>query len=73
MRNESPGLTLQPTILVDDVLMKLLYGAPVEWQDRAHFFAAAARQMRFILIDHARTSKAQKRIARSMSFTPTVV
>lgn len=65
MRNESPGLTLQPTILVDDVLMKLLYGAPVEWQDRAHFFAAAARQMRFILIDHARTSKAQKRIARS--------
>ncbi len=63
IKSESPGLTLQATILVDDVLMKLLYGAPVDWQDRAHFFAVAARQMRCILIDHARTTKAQKRVS----------
>ena len=61
MSGERPGSTLQATVLVDDVLMKLLHGAPVEWQDRAHFFALAATQMRYILIDHARTAKAQKR------------
>ena len=65
INRESPGITLQATVLVDDVLMKLLYGGSVDWQDRAHFFAAAARQMRFILIDHARTIKAQKRVPSS--------
>ncbi len=62
MRNESPGVTLQATVLVNDVLMKLLYGAPVDWQSRAHFFAIAAKQMRYILIDHARAAKALKRV-----------
>ena len=62
MKGEAPGVSLQPTILVNDILMKLVYGANIEWQDRAHFFATAARQMRFILIDHARKTKAQKRV-----------
>jgi len=60
-RREPAGHTLQPTALVNEVFLKLSSGAPVEWQDRAHFFAVAARQMRLILIDHARRRKAARR------------
>lgn len=60
-RHERAGHTLQPTALVNEVFLKLSSGAPVEWQDRAHFFAVAARQMRRILIDHARRRKASRR------------
>jgi RNA polymerase sigma-70 factor, ECF subfamily len=61
LRNEAPGHSLQATALVHEVLMKVLCGTIVEWQNRAHFFAVASRQMRRILVDHARGSKAQKR------------
>ena len=60
-RQERPGHTLQPTALVNEVFLKLTAGKPVQWQDRAHFFAVAARQMRLILIDHARRRKAGRR------------
>ena len=60
-RREAPGHTLQPTALVNELFLKLSSGEPVQWQDRAHFFAVAAQQMRRILIDHARRRKAQKR------------
>ena len=61
LRNEVPGQTLQTTVLVHDALLRLLHGPGIDWQDRAHFFAIAARQMRRLLIDHARSVKAQKR------------
>lgn len=60
-RQEAPGHTLQPTALVNELFLKLSCGEPVPWQDRAHFFAVAAQQMRRILIDHARRRRAQKR------------
>lgn len=60
-RQEAAGHTLQPTALVNELFLKLSSGEPVQWQDRTHFFAVAARQMRRILIDHARRRKAHKR------------
>jgi RNA polymerase sigma factor (TIGR02999 family) len=58
---ERPDHTLQPTALVNELYLKLFAGEPVEWQNRAHFFAVAAQQMRRILIDHARGHRAEKR------------
>ena len=55
------GATLQPTALVHEAYLKLVGGADVDWQDRRHFFAAAARLMRQILVDHARHRDAAKR------------
>ena len=50
-----------PTALVHEAYLKLVDGARVEWQGRAHFYAVAARCMRQILVDHARRKIAQKR------------
>jgi RNA polymerase sigma-70 factor (ECF subfamily) len=68
-RMESPGHTLQPTALVNEVYMKLAGGQPVPWQNRAHFFAVMARQMRLILVDHARRRRALKRSDTQMVFS----
>ena len=54
LRRECPGHTLQTSDLVNEAYLRMFGATPVEWQDRAHFFAVAARQMRFILVDHAR-------------------
>src|SRR6516225_5099927 len=48
MRNERPGHTLQPTALVNEAFLRLVGASGVEWQDRAHFYAVAARLMRQI-------------------------
>ncbi len=58
---ESPGHTLQPTALVNEVYLKLLGPRTVQWQSRAQFFAFAATLMRRILVDHARARKTGKR------------
>jgi RNA polymerase sigma factor (TIGR02999 family) len=56
MANEAPGQTLQPTALVHEAWLRL--GADGrQWQNRAHFFGAAAEAMRRILIDRARKRK----------------
>ncbi len=60
MQAEGPGHTLQATGLVNEVFLQLA-DADVSWQDRAHFFALAARLMRRILIDHARGKNSAKR------------
>src|SRR5262249_30978983 len=56
-RRERAGHTLQPTAIVNELYLRLAGGDGdgVSWQNRAHFFAAAARTMRHILVDHART------------------
>ncbi|MGO9203434.1 MAG: ECF-type sigma factor [Limisphaerales bacterium] len=54
MAHEPAGHTLQPTALVHETWLKLTKGAPQGWQNRAHFFAAAAEAMRRILVDVAR-------------------
>jgi len=59
-RSERSGHTLQPTALVHDLYLKLERQG-MEFQDRKHFFAVAASQMRRMLIDHARAANAEKR------------
>jgi RNA polymerase sigma factor (TIGR02999 family) len=54
MANESPNQTLQPTALVHEAWLRLTGKENVQWNGRAHFFAAAAEAMRRILIDNAR-------------------
>ena len=61
MADERPDHVLQPTALVNEVFLKLVDIRRVQWQDRAHFFAMAARLMRRVLVDFARASKNQKR------------
>lgn len=53
--------TIQPTILVHDVFMKLAQNTDINWENRAHFFAVAAKATRELLVDHARRRKAVKR------------
>ncbi len=60
MRAERTGHTLQATALVHEVYARLL-DADVEWRDRSHFFAVAARMMRRILVDHAKAKGRSKR------------
>ena len=54
MKNERLGHTLQATALVHEVYLRLVDVTQVEWQERAQFFAMAARMMRRILVDAAR-------------------
>ncbi len=54
MGREAPGQTLQPTALVNEAYMRLIDDRYLPWQNRAHFFTAAAEAMRRILIDRAR-------------------
>ena len=59
-RGEAPGHTLQPTAVVHELFLKLS-GNGLRVQDRQHFYAIAARQMRRLLIEHARAANARKR------------
>jgi RNA polymerase sigma factor (TIGR02999 family) len=61
MAGERAGHSLQATALVNEAYLRLVDAAHVNWQDRAHFLAVAARTMRRILVDHARITVAQKR------------
>lgn len=60
MRSERPGHTLQPTALVHEAYIRLIGGASPTWENRAHFFGAAATAMRRILIDRARHIKSTR-------------
>ena len=60
MSTESAGHTLQPTALVHEVWLKLVDVPFQSWQNRAHFFGAAAEAMRRILIARARRKQAQR-------------
>ena len=74
MAGERPGHTLQPTALVNEAYLRLVSLKQMQWQDRAHFFAMAARLMRRILVDVARSRGYQKRGggAQRVSFTKAV-
>jgi RNA polymerase sigma factor (TIGR02999 family) len=61
MRNERAGHTLQTTALVHEVYLRMAGVTEVEWQQRAQFFAMAARMMRRILVDAARARASRKR------------
>ena len=78
MSRERDGHTLQATALVNEAYLKLVNIKAAQWQDRAHFFAVAARIMRQILVDHARQHLAGKRgggmillpLNEALAFTP---
>lgn len=61
LRNERPDHVLQPTALVNEAYLRLVAHERQDWQNRAHFFGAAAQLMRRILVDYARASSAKKR------------
>jgi RNA polymerase sigma-70 factor, ECF subfamily len=63
---ESAGHTLQPTALINEAYLRLVEWRSVEWQDRAHFFAVAAKMMRRILVNHALSRRRQKRGGRTV-------
>jgi len=56
LQGERPNRTLQPTALVNELYLRLNLNA-VEWADRAHFYAVAAKNMRRIIVDEARARR----------------
>jgi len=60
-KREAEGHTLQPTALVHEAYLQLVNVKDVEWKDRNHFFAIAAKTMRQILVRHAIRKKSIKR------------
>ena len=71
MRRERAEHTLQPTALVNEAYIRLA-DLKVPWADRAHFFAVAARLMRRLLVDHARSQQRIKRNAVKISLDDAV-
>jgi RNA polymerase sigma-70 factor (ECF subfamily) len=69
LRRERTGHTLQTTGLVSEMYLRLFGTATADWQSRAHFFAAVAREMRHILVDYARARHAKKRPASRQSMS----
>jgi len=61
LRHERANHTLQPTALVNEAYLRLVDQHSVLWQNRAQFFGLAAKLMRNILVDHARSREAAKR------------
>jgi RNA polymerase sigma-70 factor, ECF subfamily len=61
MSQERDGHTLQTTALINELYLRLSDLKLIDWQNRAHFFALCARQMRRILTDQARARQSQKR------------
>jgi RNA polymerase sigma-70 factor, ECF subfamily len=61
MEGERPDHTLQTTALVNEAYLRLADQTNPNWQSRAHFFAVAARAMRRILVNYARSNRTQKR------------
>ena len=61
MKDERDGHTLQTTGLINELYLRLTDLKEVDWQNRAHFFALCARQMRRILTDQARARRSHKR------------
>ena len=65
LRRERRDHTLQPTALIHETYLRLVDQDRVDWQNRAHFLAIAAKMMRRVLVDHARRRNAVKRPAPS--------
>lgn len=65
LAREREGHLLQPSALVNEAFVRLIGSAPIEWANRAQFFAVSARHMRQILIDFARAQETAKRGRRA--------
>jgi RNA polymerase sigma-70 factor (ECF subfamily) len=66
LSGQRPEHTLQTTALVNEAYLRLADQTNLQWQNRAHFFAVAARAMRQILVSYARSQQAQKRGAGAL-------
>ena len=73
MRRERADHTLQPTALVNEAYLRMIAVSRVQWQNRAHFFAIAARVMRQILVDFARSRRALQRTGQQVSLDEALV
>ena len=69
MAGEQSAHSLQPTALVNEAYLRLVEVQQMNWQNRAHFLAMAARLMRRILVDHARSKGSEKRGGAAMKIT----
>ncbi len=69
LRHERQNHTLQPTALVHEAYMKLVHKSGQKLENRRHFLAIAARAMRQILVDYARSQKAVKRGGGALKLT----
>lgn len=61
MARERDGHILQPSALVNEAFIRMIGSQPVEWANRAQFYAVSARMMRQVLIEFARAQQAEKR------------
>jgi RNA polymerase sigma factor (TIGR02999 family) len=61
LNREEPGHTLQPTALINEVYLRLIEWNAVDWQNRAHFYAVAAKMMRRVLVSQAVARRRHKR------------
>src|SRR4051812_34029271 len=61
MTQQEPGHTLQTTAVIHEAYLRLGGSSDRDWENRAHFFGVAAKAMRHVLVDHARTRRAAKR------------
>ncbi len=64
LKNEAADHLLQPTALVHETYLRLAGATCLDWRGRTHFLAVAAIEMRRILVEHARSARAQKRGGR---------
>jgi RNA polymerase sigma-70 factor (ECF subfamily) len=71
LRQERAGHTLQATALVHETWARMFGAQRTDWQNRAHFFAAIATEMRRILVDYARARNAQKRPGKHVAVSLT--
>lgn len=65
LSNERYNATMNTTALVHESYEKLIGHTEINWEDRSHFYSVAAKAMRFILIDYARSQSAEKRGGRN--------
>lgn len=61
MRREHGEHTLQTTAIVHEAYLRICRSEPIDWKDRAHFYAVAAQQLRRVLVDHARRRCRERR------------
>jgi len=71
MANERSGHTLETGALLNEAFLQLVDLKRIQWQDRNHFYSMAARMMRRVLVDYARSRKYQKRGAGAHAVTLT--
>jgi RNA polymerase sigma-70 factor (ECF subfamily) len=61
MGMQTPGHTMQATALIHEAYIRLAGDSPKQWENRAHFFGAAAKAMRHVLVDYARAHQTKRR------------